>query len=82
MGSLKPGATMIYERANGIIYGREMGADPSTRKIVGYESNSYDTVKREQIRWHDVLESSKNNKALADALDRVIMLYELSKIDE
>jgi hypothetical protein len=83
MGNLTPGATLIYERSNGIIYSREAGADPKTRQIVGYESGQdYDTVRREQIRWHDVLESSKSNRALADALDRVIMLYELSKVDE
>lgn len=83
MGTLTPGATLIYERANGVIYAREMGADPSTRQIVGYESsNNYNTVKREQIRWHDVLEASKSNQALADALDRVVMLYELSKVNE
>ena len=83
MGSLKPGATVIYERANGSIYARDSGADPSTRQIVGYESgNSYNNNKRKQIRWNNILESSKSNKALADALDRVIMLYELSKVDE
>ena len=80
MGSLKPGATYIYERNDGIIYAREMGADPSTRQIVGYESGQdYDLVKRNKINWHDVLELSKTNTALADAVDRVIILYDLSK---
>jgi hypothetical protein len=80
MGNLKPGATLIYERAEGIIYAREAGADPSTRQIVGYESGQdYDTVRRDKINWHQLLAASKKNKALADALDRVIMIYELSK---
>ena len=80
MGNLRPGATLIYERADGIVYAREAGADPSTRQIVGYESGQdYDTVRRSKINWHDVLESSKTNTALADAVNRVIMLYELSK---
>jgi hypothetical protein len=83
MGNLKPGATYIYERYDGIIYAREHGADPSTRQVVGYESGTdYDPVRRDKINWHKVLEASKNNKALADALDRVIMLYELSKEHE
>jgi hypothetical protein len=83
MGSLKPGATYIYERADGIIYAREHGADPSTRQVVGYESGQdYDPVRRDKINWNQILEASKNNKALADALDRVIMLYELSKEHE
>ena len=83
MGSLKPGVTLIYERADGIIYAREAGADPSTRQVVGYESGrDYDPVRRSKINWHDVLESSKTNTALADAVNRVVMLYELSKTHE
>ena len=83
MGTLKPGATYIYERNDGIIYAREMGADPCTRQVVGYESSQdYDPVRRDKINWHNLLEASKDNKALADALDRVIMLYELSKKHE
>jgi hypothetical protein len=80
MGTLKPGATYVYERSDGIIYAREIGADPRDRFVVGYESGQdYDPVRRSRINWHDVLESSKTNTALADAVDRVIMLYELSK---
>lgn len=83
MGTLTPGVTLIYERADGIIYAREAGADPKTRIVVGYESGQdYDTVRRDKINWHKLLEASKNNKALADALDRVIMIYELSKENE
>jgi hypothetical protein len=83
MGSLKPGATYIYERADGIVYAREMGADPRARFVVGYElGKDYDSVKRNKINWADLLEESKNNKALADVLDRVIMLYELGKVNE
>jgi hypothetical protein len=80
MGQLKPGATYIYERADGIVYAREAGADPSTRQVVGYErGRDYDSVRRDKINWHNLLEASKDNKALADAVDHVIMLYELSK---
>jgi hypothetical protein len=83
MGNLKPGATLVYERYDGIIYAREVGADPSTRQVVGYESGrDYDPVRRSKINWHTLLEASQHNKALADALDRVIMLYELSKNNE
>lgn len=37
MGKLKPGATYIYERADGVTYAREFGADPSTRHVVGWD---------------------------------------------
>jgi hypothetical protein len=83
MGTLKPGATYIYERNDGIVYAREMGADPQERFVVGYEcGKDYESVKRNKINCADLLKESKNNKALADALDRVVMLYELGKVNE
>jgi hypothetical protein len=41
MGTLKPDATYIYERNGNEVYAREVGADPSTRKLIGY---GYDPV--------------------------------------
>lgn len=50
MGTLKPGATYIYERANGIVYARESGADPSTRQVIGYDSEvEYDPISGHKI---------------------------------
>jgi hypothetical protein len=46
MSQLKPGATYIYERANGVIYAREFNADPSTRFEVGYE---YDPISGHRV---------------------------------
>jgi len=48
MGSLKPGATYIYERVGNEVYARESGADPSTRQLMGY---SYDPVTGHQIDY-------------------------------
>jgi hypothetical protein len=83
MGTLKPGATYIYERADGIIYAREAGSDPSTRQVVGYESGKdYDPVRndiKENQLWHEIKLSAKTNPALQEALDRVKVIYELSK---
>lgn len=36
MGTLKPGATYIYERVGNEVYAREAGADPNTRELIGY----------------------------------------------
>ena len=46
MTQLKPGATYIYERANGVVYAREFGADPGDRFEIGYE---YDPVTGQKI---------------------------------
>lgn len=48
MGSLKPGATYIYERNGNEVYARESGADPSTRVLVGY---GYDPMTGHQISY-------------------------------
>ena len=103
MGNLKPGATYIYERADGIVYARESGADPSTRQVVGYESGAeYDPITGHKIdhdsrtsdgrplrdhimdakMWGEIRRAARTNPTLQDALDRVIMIYQLSKTNE
>ena len=99
MGTLKPGATYIYERANGVVYAREFDADPNTRFEVGYE---YDPVTGHKIdhdsrtsdgrplhahiqenkMWGEIRRAAPTNPALQDALDRAIMIYQLSKEHE
>jgi hypothetical protein len=37
MGQLKPGATYIYEKANGVTYAREHGAHPGDRVAIGWD---------------------------------------------
>ena len=103
MGNLKPGATYIYERNGGTVYARELGADPSTRQVVGYESGTeydpitvhkinydkrtsdgrplHDHMKEDQL-WEQIRRAAKTNPTLQDAMDRVIMIYRLSKTDE
>ena len=103
MGNLKPGATYIYERNGGTVYARELGADPSTRQVVGYESGTeydpitghkinydkrtsdgrplHDHMKEDQL-WGQIRRAAKTNPTLQDAMDRVIMIYRLSKTDE
>ena len=92
MGSLKPDTNYIYERAEGIVYAREFGADPSTRQVVGYESGTdYDPVSGHKIDhrrlmedklWGNIRRAAETNPTLQDALERVIVIYNLSKADE
>jgi hypothetical protein len=85
MGKLKPGATYIYERVNQTVYQREAGS--STREEVGWE---YDPVEPQQLRdqikdrqlWRDILQSSKNNATLRQAIEQVKLIYELSRNHE
>ena len=94
MGTLKPGATLIYERDGGTVYSREAGADPSTRTEVGYDFDTYEERRDHDIRvnmkkrhdslmedklWGDIRRTAKTNPTLQDALERAIMIYHLTK---
>ena len=98
MGTLKPGTTYIYERADGVVYAREFGADPSTRTVIGYD---YDPITGQKIPhewdsrtsdgrplrehmledqlWGEIRRAARTNPTLQDALERAIMIYQLSK---
>jgi hypothetical protein len=79
MGNLKPGATYIYERADGVTYAREFGA--TDRTAIGWDYNTklkLDALKEDKL-WDEIRQAAKINPALQIELDRVIMLYHLSK---
>ena len=93
MGNLKPGATLIHERDGETVYVREFGADPSTRQVVGWDYNKnnpkfdprtsdgrplHDQLMESKM-WGEIHRMAKTNITLQKALDRVIMIYKLSK---
>ena len=79
MGQLTPGATYIYEKANGVTYAREFGK--IERTVIGIDVDAQASVDdiREKHLWDQILKAAKKNPALQDALERVIVVYELSK---
>ena len=94
MGNLKPGVTYIHERVDNVVYTREFGADPSTRKIAGWdydpeEGKRFDARTSdgrplhehilEDKLWGEIRREAKTNITLQKALDRAIMIYKLSK---
>ena len=86
MGTLKPGATYIYESPDDgkSTYAREVGADPSNRILVGYSLDMVDQLKNmhTEEKWMAILKESGRSPALQEAIDRVIIIYELSKTKE
>jgi hypothetical protein len=81
MGTLKPGVTYIYEKADGVTYAREAGAHPGDRFPIGWDYNvqqKNELAERMKL-WGQILIAAKSNPALQDALDRVIIIYELQK---
>jgi hypothetical protein len=86
MGNLKPGSKLIYERVDNIVYSREFGSDPSTRIEVGWDYDARTSDGRplrdhimDSKLWGDIHRAAKTNSALQEALERVKIVYHLSK---
>lgn len=67
---------IIYEHSNGAIYSRKFGE--TQRTFVRYTDVPLN-VKEEIKLWLEIVEEAKNNTALQAELDRVKMLYYLTK---
>jgi len=86
MSNLKPGATYIYESADGITYARELGTDPATRIEIGYNYDPrtrdgrplVDHIRDDQL-WGKIRRAAETNSVLKEELDRVITFYLLSE---
>ena len=90
MGSLKPGATYIYERNGDEVYAREFGE--TERKLIGYKYEMenkpdprtadgrplYEHLQESKL-WGEIRREAKTNITLQRALERAIMIYRLSK---
>jgi hypothetical protein len=82
MGQLKPDATYIYERVGDTVFRREFGA--TDREVMGYDYRTsdgkplHDHMKEDQL-WGEIRRAAQTNPSLQDALDRAIMIYQLSK---
>lgn len=79
MGTLKPGATYIYERVDGRIYAREFGK--SDRQLMGYDLKQQELAERRYYMNHmnDVLVMSEQHADMKDLLDKLFVLYNLRK---
>ena len=77
MGNLKPDAKYIYEKADGITYAREFGAPHNERFEIGRD---YQIFLKDELRlWEEIVREGRTNAALQESLDRVKILYHLSK---
>ena len=84
MGNLVPGVPLIYERVKGTVYSRR--AAELERTVVGYDHDPrtsdgrplYDHIQEDKM-WGDIRREAKTNLTLQDALERAIMIYQLSK---
>ena len=82
MGSLRPGASYTYEKDGDVTFATD--TETGERKPIGWDHRTPDgqpiiNQLREQAMWGDIHRMAKSNPTLQHALDRVIMLYKLSK---
>lgn len=84
MSNLKPGATYIYESPDGgqTVYAREFNS--SEKILVGrsYMIDYEEQQQKEDALWRAIRTASADNTALQDAMDHVIMIYNLTNIND
>ena len=83
-GRLEPGASYVYEKADGVTYARKVGDPPDDRFEVGrdYDSEKLHKDLMHSKLWGEIHRAAKSNPALQEAINRVIVIYELSRKDE
>lgn len=79
MSNLKPGATYIYEQADGIVYAREPHS--LARIEIGKTPDRYKKDQLDWDLWKEIVLASQSNITLQTELERVKMLYLLIKKD-
>jgi len=91
MGNLSPGKSYIYESPDGgkTVYAREFGTNH--KQLVGYQydmNNSHIQTNNigqkdleDHILWNEIRQAAKTNPALQKAMERVKLIYRLSKDD-
>jgi len=77
MGSLKPGATYIYERVAGSVFAREFGK--TERKLVGYDTNMSPDYAMYRSEINQVLLMCEHDPAMKEMLDQLFVMYNLKK---
>ena len=91
MGTLKPGATYVYERNGEEIYARESGQPDRT--LIGYQYENkidprtydgrplHEHMKEDQL-WGQIRLAARTDPSLQKALERVKIIYYLSKQEQ
>lgn len=84
MGTLIPGAALIYERANGVVYARYRDPPHNAlpRWIVGGDPIAVGEAQGELLPyadWVDMCHAALENKTLKRQLDKAIEIYYIIK---
>lgn len=79
MGSLKPGATYVYEYQNGRIFAREFGQ--TDRQLVGYDSKieEYKYRRFYMNEINAILTMCESHPDMQDLWEKLLIMYNLRK---
>ena len=82
MSQLEPGAAYVYEREGGRTYARKVGE--TERRLIGEDFISDHRRLKIEIaeEWFPIILAAEQNPALQEAIERVKILYELSRQDQ
>ena len=79
MSQLEPGAAYVYEREGGRIYARRVGT--TERILIGEDFLEDIQARRTALakEWEPIVLAAEQNPALQEAIDRVKILYALTR---
>jgi hypothetical protein len=79
MSQLEPGATYVYEREGTRIYARRVGQ--TERTLIGEDFLEDIQARRTALaqEWEPIVFAAEQNPALQEAIERVKILYALTK---
>jgi hypothetical protein len=79
MSQLEPGETYVYEREGGRVYARRVGQ--TERTLIGEDFLEDIQARRTALakEWEPIVYAAEQNPALQEAIERVKILYELTK---
>ena len=82
MGTLEPNETLIYERADGVVYARYANKPEIPRWIVGGDPGAVARAQGKLLDysdWMDLCEATQTNETLRKLMNKLVTTYYLIK---
>ena len=82
MGTLEPNETLIYERADGVVYARYANKPEIPRWIVGGDPGAVARAQGKLLdysEWMDLCEATQTNETLIKLMNKLVTTYNLVK---
>ena len=82
MGTLEPNETLIYERADGVVYARYANKPEIPRWIVGGDPGAVSRAQGKLLdysEWMDLCEATQTNETLRKLMNKLVTTYYLIK---